>query len=89
MIKTDAPLNVKYLRTLVQCLSMLGKVAAAGAVIWYFSSYSFSVFLTEYALYLSQMVLIEIYCLTSSFQRTRSSLFILNPGKCLQILVVQ
>ncbi|XP_047075519.1 exocyst complex component SEC8 isoform X3 [Lolium rigidum] len=33
MIKTDAPLNVKYLRTLVQCLSMLQKVAAAGAVI--------------------------------------------------------
>ncbi|KAG2583143.1 hypothetical protein PVAP13_6KG215706 [Panicum virgatum] len=33
MIKADAPLNVKYLRTLVQCLSMLGKIAAAGAVI--------------------------------------------------------
>ncbi|KAJ1258183.1 hypothetical protein BS78_10G055500 [Paspalum vaginatum] len=33
MIKTDDPVNVKYLRTLVQCLSMLGKVAAAGAVI--------------------------------------------------------
>ncbi|CAL5011759.1 unnamed protein product [Urochloa decumbens] len=33
MIKAEAPLNVKYLRTLVQCLSMLGKVAAAGAVI--------------------------------------------------------
>lgn len=33
MIKADAPINVKYLRTLVQCLSMLGKVAAAGAVI--------------------------------------------------------
>ncbi|TVU06661.1 hypothetical protein EJB05_49885 [Eragrostis curvula] len=33
MIKTDTSLNVKYLRTLVQCLSMLGKVAAAGAVI--------------------------------------------------------
>ncbi|WVZ82361.1 hypothetical protein U9M48_029628 [Paspalum notatum var. saurae] len=33
MIKTDDPINVKYLRTLVQCLSMLGKVAAAGAVI--------------------------------------------------------
>ncbi|XP_062195954.1 exocyst complex component SEC8-like isoform X2 [Phragmites australis] len=33
MIKADTPLNVKYLRTLVQCLSMLGKVAAAGAVI--------------------------------------------------------
>jgi len=33
MIKTDAPLSVKYLRTLVQCLSMLQKVAAAGAVI--------------------------------------------------------
>jgi hypothetical protein len=47
MIKADAPLNVKYLRTLVQCLSMLGKVAAAGAVIWYFSSYLFFNFLTE------------------------------------------
>ncbi|GJN03279.1 hypothetical protein PR202_ga20707 [Eleusine coracana subsp. coracana] len=34
MTKADAPVNVKYLRTLVQCLSMLGKVAAAGAVIW-------------------------------------------------------
>ncbi|VAI75148.1 unnamed protein product [Triticum turgidum subsp. durum] len=34
MRKADAPLNVKYLRTLVQCLSMLQKVAAAGAVIW-------------------------------------------------------
>ncbi|KAF7095788.1 hypothetical protein CFC21_097874 [Triticum aestivum] len=33
MRKADAPLNVKYLRTLVQCLSMLRKVAAAGAVI--------------------------------------------------------
>lgn len=33
MIKADAPLNVKYLRTLVQCLSMLRKIAAAGAVI--------------------------------------------------------
>ncbi|KAG2578127.1 hypothetical protein PVAP13_6NG187000 [Panicum virgatum] len=33
MIKADAPLNVKYLRTLAQCLSMLGKIAAAGAVI--------------------------------------------------------
>ncbi|CAM0911352.1 unnamed protein product [Alopecurus aequalis] len=33
MIKADSPLNVKYLRTLVQCLSMLRKVAAAGAVI--------------------------------------------------------
>lgn len=31
--KADAPLHVKYLRTLVQCLSMLRKVAAAGAVI--------------------------------------------------------
>ncbi|XP_015649905.1 exocyst complex component SEC8 isoform X1 [Oryza sativa Japonica Group] len=31
--KADASLSVKYLRTLVQCLSMLGKVAAAGAVI--------------------------------------------------------
>jgi hypothetical protein len=49
MIKTDAPLNVKYLRTLVQCLSMLQKVAAAGAVIWYsFFCYIFSH--TEWAL---------------------------------------
>uniref|UniRef100_A0A0D9WFC0 Exocyst complex component Sec8 n=1 Tax=Leersia perrieri TaxID=77586 RepID=A0A0D9WFC0_9ORYZ len=33
MKKADASLGVKYLKTLVQCLSMLGKVAAAGAVI--------------------------------------------------------
>ncbi|XP_057733623.1 exocyst complex component SEC8 [Arachis stenosperma] len=31
--KSDAPLHVKYLQTLVECLCMLGKVAAAGAVI--------------------------------------------------------
>uniref|UniRef100_A0A1D1Y1X3 Exocyst complex component Sec8 n=1 Tax=Anthurium amnicola TaxID=1678845 RepID=A0A1D1Y1X3_9ARAE len=31
--KSDAPLNVKYLQTLVECLCMLGKVAAAGAII--------------------------------------------------------
>ncbi|XP_020701000.1 exocyst complex component SEC8 isoform X2 [Dendrobium catenatum] len=31
--KHDAPLNIKYLRTLVECLCMLGKVAAAGAII--------------------------------------------------------
>uniref|UniRef100_N1R0S2 Exocyst complex component Sec8 n=1 Tax=Aegilops tauschii TaxID=37682 RepID=N1R0S2_AEGTA len=37
MRKADAPLNVKYLRTLVQCLSMLRKVAAAGAVIWWWA----------------------------------------------------
>ncbi|KAH6782856.1 subunit of exocyst complex 8 [Perilla frutescens var. hirtella] len=33
MRKSDAPLHVKYLQTLVECLSMLGKVAAAGAII--------------------------------------------------------
>ncbi|XP_073128850.1 exocyst complex component SEC8 isoform X2 [Henckelia pumila] len=33
MRKGDAPLCVKYLRTLVECLCMLGKVAAAGAII--------------------------------------------------------
>ena len=44
MIKTDTPLNVKYLRTLVQCLSMLRKVAAAGAVIWYSRSILLYVF---------------------------------------------
>ncbi|KAJ8627792.1 hypothetical protein MRB53_021099 [Persea americana] len=33
MNKSDAPLHVKYLQTLVECLSMLGKVAAAGAII--------------------------------------------------------
>lgn len=32
--KSDDPLHVKYLQTLVQCLCMLGKVAAAGAIIW-------------------------------------------------------
>ncbi|KAF3334825.1 exocyst complex component SEC8 [Carex littledalei] len=31
--KSEAPLAVKYLRTLVECLCMLGKVAAAGAII--------------------------------------------------------
>lgn len=35
MRKGDAPLCVKYLQTLVECLCMLGKVAAAGAIIWY------------------------------------------------------
>ncbi|KAJ0045441.1 hypothetical protein Pint_05990 [Pistacia integerrima] len=33
MRKSDAPLHIKYLQTLVECLCMLGKVAAAGAVI--------------------------------------------------------
>ncbi|XP_073010385.1 exocyst complex component SEC8 [Typha latifolia] len=33
MKKTDAPLSAKYLQTLVECLCMLGKVAAAGAII--------------------------------------------------------
>lgn len=35
MKKSDASLNMKYLQTLVECLCMLGKVAAAGAIIWY------------------------------------------------------
>ena len=33
--KSDDPLHVKYLQTLVECLCMLGKVAAAGAIIWF------------------------------------------------------
>ncbi|XP_020274192.1 exocyst complex component SEC8 isoform X2 [Asparagus officinalis] len=33
MKKSNAPLNVKYLQTLVECLCMLGKIAAAGAMI--------------------------------------------------------
>lgn len=33
--KSSAPVHVKYLQTLVECLCMLGKVAAAGAIIWY------------------------------------------------------
>ncbi|KAG8380542.1 hypothetical protein BUALT_Bualt06G0026400 [Buddleja alternifolia] len=33
MRKGDAPLHVKYLQTMVECLCMLGKVAAAGAMI--------------------------------------------------------
>lgn len=33
MRKSDAPLNVKYSQTMVECLCMLGKVAAAGAMI--------------------------------------------------------
>lgn len=35
MRKTDAPIHVKYLQTMVECLCLLGKVAAAGAMIWY------------------------------------------------------
>lgn len=35
MKKSDAPLHVKYLQTMVECLFMLGKVAAAGAIIWF------------------------------------------------------
>ncbi|KAK4756090.1 hypothetical protein SAY87_009847 [Trapa incisa] len=31
--KTEAPLHVKYLQTMVECLCRLGKVAAAGAII--------------------------------------------------------
>ncbi|KAF5742559.1 exocyst complex component SEC8 [Tripterygium wilfordii] len=31
--KSDAPLHVKYLQTMVECLCMLGKVAAGGAII--------------------------------------------------------
>ncbi|ESR49739.1 hypothetical protein CICLE_v100306171mg, partial [Citrus x clementina] len=31
--KSDAPLHVKYLQTMVECLCILGKVAAAGAII--------------------------------------------------------
>ncbi|XP_057475389.1 exocyst complex component SEC8-like [Actinidia eriantha] len=33
MRKSDAPLHVKYSQTMVECLCMLGKVAAAGAII--------------------------------------------------------
>ncbi|KAL5710016.1 exocyst subunit [Ranunculus cassubicifolius] len=33
MKKSDAPLHVKYLQTMAECLCMLGKVAAAGAMI--------------------------------------------------------
>ncbi|KAK7391396.1 hypothetical protein VNO78_19812 [Psophocarpus tetragonolobus] len=31
--KSDAPVHVKYLQTMIECLCMLGKVAAAGAII--------------------------------------------------------
>ncbi|VFQ63448.1 unnamed protein product [Cuscuta campestris] len=33
MRKSDAPLHMKYLQTMVECLCMLGKVAACGAII--------------------------------------------------------
>ncbi|XP_028072262.1 exocyst complex component SEC8-like [Camellia sinensis] len=33
MRKSDAPLHVKYLQTMVECLCMLGKVSAAGVII--------------------------------------------------------
>ena len=34
MQKSDASVHVKYLQTMVECLCKLGKVAAAGAIIW-------------------------------------------------------
>eukprot|EP00252_Welwitschia_mirabilis_P017692 TRINITY_DN3918_c0_g1_i1.p1 TRINITY_DN3918_c0_g1~~TRINITY_DN3918_c0_g1_i1.p1 ORF type:complete len:1073 (-),score=266.71 TRINITY_DN3918_c0_g1_i1:331-3549(-) len=33
MMKSDAPTNVKYLQTMVECLALLGKVAASGAIL--------------------------------------------------------
>lgn len=33
MTKSKAPLHIKYLQTMVECLGLLGKVAAAGAII--------------------------------------------------------
>ncbi|CAM6126948.1 unnamed protein product [Calypogeia fissa] len=33
MTKSDASLSVKYLQTMVECLALLGKIAAAGAII--------------------------------------------------------
>ncbi|XP_071734584.1 exocyst complex component SEC8 [Rutidosis leptorrhynchoides] len=33
MRKSESPIHVKYLQTMVECLCMLGKVAAAGAII--------------------------------------------------------
>lgn len=33
MSKNEAPLHVKFLQTMVECLALLGKVAAAGAII--------------------------------------------------------
>lgn len=35
MKKSDSPLHIKYLQTMVECLYILGKVAAAGAIIWF------------------------------------------------------
>lgn len=35
MKKSDSPLHVKYLQTMVECLFRLGKVAAAGAILRY------------------------------------------------------
>lgn len=37
MTKSEASRNVKYLQTLVECLALLGKVAAAGAIIRYWA----------------------------------------------------
>lgn len=54
--KSDTPLHVKYLQTMVECLCMLGKVAAAGAIIW-------CVALLNILLFLFDLVFeIEIHC---------------------------
>lgn len=33
LLKSDAPQGVKYLRTMVECLALLGKISSAGVII--------------------------------------------------------
>jgi hypothetical protein len=44
ILKSEAPSGVKYLQTMVECLALLGKIAAAGSVIRFLSSSLFLVF---------------------------------------------
>jgi len=49
MRKSDAPLHVKYFQTMVECLCMLGKVAAAGAIIWFVILTIFYSYISEHS----------------------------------------
>lgn len=44
ILKSEAPSGVKYLQTMVECLALLGKIAAGGSVIRFLSSSLFLVF---------------------------------------------
>lgn len=67
MKKSDASVTLKYLQTLVECLCMLGKVAAAGVIIWYgHILLFFDIFFKErYSISYKNIVSRKIFCVGS------------------------